>query len=389
MEEPDTAGHQFGPDSDQVREAVQKVDRVVGLLMDSLKQRGLHRCVNLVLLSDHGMEEASCDRAVYVSDYQTNVDNFVIIQGPAPRIRPRRIPEDYFSFDYEGLVKNLSCRVPDQPMRPYLKEDLPKRLHFANNLSHSVPCLASSLLPADNLGCTCNSSTQADYIIGFSKDVLTPLWVSYTLPPLSSALPLSPGSCVRADVRVPPAASQTCRRYRDDPALTYGLLHPPSLSAVRSQADSLLTSNMAPMFPAFKNVWTYIHDHLLPTYSQQLNGVNVVSGPVFDKNYDGKNEAPVPTHFFLVLTSCADTSLAPQRCPGPLLARSFLLPHRPDHTETCADASGGNYSTWVEAWMRLHVARVRDVELLSGLSFYQDRISVDETLQLKTFLYDV
>ncbi|MEQ2192960.1 hypothetical protein XENOCAPTIV_020616, partial [Xenoophorus captivus] len=35
--------------------------------------------------------------------------------------------------DYDGLVKNLSCRVHDQPMRPYLKENLPKRMHFANN----------------------------------------------------------------------------------------------------------------------------------------------------------------------------------------------------------------------------------------------------------------
>lgn len=28
----------------------------------------------------------------------------------------------------------LKCRTPDQPMRPYLTEHLPKRLHFAHNL---------------------------------------------------------------------------------------------------------------------------------------------------------------------------------------------------------------------------------------------------------------
>ena len=38
----------------QVREALQNVDLIVGSLMEGLKQRGLHRCVNLVLLSDHG-----------------------------------------------------------------------------------------------------------------------------------------------------------------------------------------------------------------------------------------------------------------------------------------------------------------------------------------------
>ncbi|CAL8317853.1 unnamed protein product [Merluccius merluccius] len=526
LEEPDRAGHHFGPDSNEVKEALQKVDMIVGSLMEGLKQRGLHRCVNLVLLSDHGMEEASCKRAVYVSTYQTNIDDFIIIQGPAARVRPKRLPEDFFTFDYEGLVKNLSCRVDDQPMRPYLKKDLPKRLHFANNvrierahlymragwqaaiqpnevkyckggfhgsdnlfgnmqavfigygphlkhkttvppfenievynllcdllgitpapnngthgslnhllkrpvhrpvhpaqLSHDAPCSANSTLPPEGLGCNCSSRDagtrplhlpfgtprvlrdnagfcvlyQADYINAYSRDVLMPLWVSYTLSPLTSAQPLNPEdeSCVRADVRVLPFASQTCQWYQDGHALTYGLLHPPSLSPVGSEQDSLLTSNMAPMFPTFKNVWTYIHNDLVPKYSRELNGVNIVSGPVFDENYDGKFDtpkvtatsvAPIPTHFFMILTSCANASLSPERCEGPLQARSFLLPHRPDHTETCT--SGADY-TWVEKWMQLHVSRVRDVELLSSLSFYQDRISVEETLQLKTFLYDV
>ncbi|KAJ3606213.1 hypothetical protein NHX12_025733, partial [Muraenolepis orangiensis] len=134
LEEPDKAGHRFGPDSNEVREALQNVDTVLGFLIKGLMQRGLHRCVNLVLVSDHGMEEASCSRAAYISDYQNNTDDFTIIQGPAARVRPVRLPEDFFSFDYEGLVKNLSCRKEDQPMRPYLKEDLPKRLHFANNV---------------------------------------------------------------------------------------------------------------------------------------------------------------------------------------------------------------------------------------------------------------
>lgn len=42
--------------------------------------------------------------------------------------------------------------------------------------------------------------------------------------------PVNPESqaCVRADVRIPPTASQMCLRYRDNPALSYGLLHPPS-----------------------------------------------------------------------------------------------------------------------------------------------------------------
>jgi len=38
----------------QVIEALLNVDRLIGQLMDGLKQRHLDKCVNLVLLSDHG-----------------------------------------------------------------------------------------------------------------------------------------------------------------------------------------------------------------------------------------------------------------------------------------------------------------------------------------------
>ncbi|XP_035630261.1 ectonucleotide pyrophosphatase/phosphodiesterase family member 1-like isoform X2 [Oncorhynchus keta] len=519
LEEPDSAGHRYGPMSSQVIEALLNVDRLLGFLMDGLKQKNLHHCVNLVLLSDHGMEEASCKKAAFVNSYQDNVDDFTVVQGPAARIRPKRVPEDFYSFDYEGLVKNLSCRIPDQPMRPYLKEHLPKRMHFANNVRierahlymkpgwqaalqpkeikycsggfhgsdnvfknmqtifigygpglkykanvapfenievYNLLCDLLDIPPAPNNGThgslnhllknpphlpvypaelssdsTCEEKTMnrqlikansnsgakalhlpygiprvlqenadycvlhhADYVNGYSKDILMPLWVAYTINPLNNVQPLSPveEACVRTDVRVAPLSSQNCVRYRDNPALSYGLLHPPNLGANGTEAESLLTSNMVPMYPAFKDVWLYFHDVLLVKYSQQLNGVNVVSGPIFDQHYDGHfdapkvitlHEAPIPTHFYVILTSCGNSSFSPADCQGRLETTSFILPHRPDHTETCAN---GSDFQWVQKWAEFHASRVRDVELLTGLSFYHDRISVEETLQLKTFL---
>uniref|UniRef100_A0A4W5N2Y8 Ectonucleotide pyrophosphatase/phosphodiesterase 1 n=1 Tax=Hucho hucho TaxID=62062 RepID=A0A4W5N2Y8_9TELE len=521
MEEPDSAGHRYGPMSSQVIEALLNVDRLLGLLMDGLKQKNLHRCVNLVLLSDHGMEEASCKKAAFVSSYQDNIDDFTVVQGPAGRIRPKNLPGDFFSFDYEGLVKNLSCRSPDQPMRPYLKEHLPKRMHFANNvriekahlymkpgwqtalqpkdvkyctggfhgsdnvfknmqaifigygpglkyktqvapfenievynllcdlldvppapnngthgslnhllknpphrpvypaeLSSNATCEASGPAPSDHLGCSCSTRTKAvktmnkqllkdnstkalhlpygiprvlqenseycvlhhaDYINGYSKDTLMPLWVAYTIYPLVSLFVFA---CVRADVRVAPLFSQNCVRYKDNPALSYGLLHPPS-------------EYMAFLYDrTFADVWKYFHDVLLVKYSQQLNGVNVMSGPIFDQHYDGhfdaptfstQHEAPIPTHFYVILTSCGNSSFSPADCQGPLETTTFILPHRPDHTETCLHPKFLNFQ-WVQEWAQFHAARVRDVELLTGLSFYHNRMSVEETLQLKTLL---
>lgn len=540
LDEPDSTGHSFGPKSQQVIDALERVDWTLGELMDGLYTKNLHQCVNIIIVSDHGMEEASCDRAVYVSDYQKETSDFTVIQGPAARIRPKRLPEDYFTFDYEGLIKNLSCRVPDQSMRPYLKEDLPKRFHFANNkrierghlymkegwqaalsqrdvkycsggfhgsdnvfknmqaifigygpgfktnlvvppfenieiynlmcdlleiqpspnngthgslnhllkhpfynpvhpaqLSHETPCEGSDPIPTDNLHCLCSSQTTEmetamnrkllelssdrsslrnlhhpfgapvvvqgetrfcllyhnDYLSGYSKDRLMPLWVSYTLQPLPSVGDPNSEGCVRADVRVPSSSSQLCLFYRNDSDLTYGLLHPPYLNETGSESDSLISSNMAPMYRAFKKVWSYFHKTVLLKYSQQLNGVNVVSGPIFDVNFDGNvdpviknsgNKTALPTHFFLIMTSCLNSSFGPDNCKGPLRAKAFIMPHKPDYTEFCAEESD---LSWVEKWLEFHTARVRDIELLTGLSFYHSRISVEETINLKTFLH--
>uniref|UniRef100_A0A3P9NQU2 Ectonucleotide pyrophosphatase/phosphodiesterase 1 n=2 Tax=Poecilia reticulata TaxID=8081 RepID=A0A3P9NQU2_POERE len=543
LEEPDSTGHIYGPKSSQMIAVLEKVDSILGDLLDGLFTRDLHQCVNLMVISDHGMEEASCQRAAYVSTYQQDTSNFTVIQGPAARIRPKRLPQDYFSFNYEGLIKNLSCRVPNQPMRPYLKENLPKRMHFAYNkrierghlymkegwqaalkkddvkyctggfhgsdnlftnmqaifigygpgfktkyvvptfenielynlmcdllgirpspnngthgslnhllkhphylpvhpaqLSHETPCESTNLVPTDNLHCLCfshsteketemnrillstNSETKAklrrlhhpfgipgviqagnsfcllhhaDYLNGYSRDRLMPLWVSYTLQPLSRVPTLSPYECIRADFRVPSSSDQLCLLYRDEAALTYGLLHPPYLNITGSVSDSFIGSNMAPMFPAFKEVWSHVHTSILLKYSQDLNGVNVVSGPIFDKDFDGNvdpvskntgNESSVPTHFFLIMTSCRNSSFSPVNCEGPLQAIAFIMPHKPDYSEFCA---AGSDLSWVKEWLRFHIARVRDIELLTGLSFYHDRISVEETIQLKTFLHTI
>jgi len=50
-----------------------------------------------VSIKHAGMEEASCKKAAYVSDYLDNTDDITVIQGPAARVRPRRLPDEFFS----------------------------------------------------------------------------------------------------------------------------------------------------------------------------------------------------------------------------------------------------------------------------------------------------
>ena len=53
--EPDHSGHQFGPDSPEVRDAVRHVDGLIGKLKRDLD--ALHLPIDLIVVSDHGMEK--------------------------------------------------------------------------------------------------------------------------------------------------------------------------------------------------------------------------------------------------------------------------------------------------------------------------------------------
>ncbi|KAH0515026.1 Ectonucleotide pyrophosphatase/phosphodiesterase family member 3 [Microtus ochrogaster] len=441
-----------------VIKALQLVDNAFGMLMEGLKQRNLHNCVNIILLADH--------------------------------------------VNSEEIVRNLSCRKPDQHFKPYLTPDLPKRLHYANHvridkvhlmvdrqwlaargpsssscgggnhgynnefksmeaifLAHgpsfkdSVEIEPFDNIEVYNLLCVTvrwrgsgSSLTQDDqveqvnqmlnlsngditatmkanlpfgrprliqqnkeqcllyhrqYISGFDKDMKMAMWSSYTVPNPGGTSPLPPTvpDCLRADVRVAPSESQKCSFYLADKNITHGFLYPPAINrASNSQYDALITSNLVPMYEEFKRMWDYFHVVLLLKHAVERNGVNVVSGPIFDYNYDGHfdspdeitqyvadTDVPIPTHYFVVLTSCKNKFYTPDNCSGSLDVLPFIIPHRPTNVESCPEDK--TEDLWVEERFNAHVARVRDVELLTGLDFYQEKAQpVSEILQLKTYL---
>uniref|UniRef100_A0A673C5M0 SMB domain-containing protein n=1 Tax=Sphaeramia orbicularis TaxID=375764 RepID=A0A673C5M0_9TELE len=529
-EQPDTYGHKMGPMSAELNHPLRVIDRIVGQLMNGLKQMKLHRCVNIIMVGDHGMEEAHCDRTEFLSNYMSNIDDIILIPGSLGRIRsryPNNLKCDLFLFQ---------CKKADQHFKPYLKQHLPKRLHYANNRRiedihllverkwhvaryripegkrhcgfsgdhgydnkinsmqtiflgygptfkfrtkvpafenielYNVMCdllglkpapnngthgslnhllrnppfrppvpeevsrpTASGLVPGgmDDLGCSCDDKNKveelnqrlsrnlpfgrpavlfrtkysilhhSDYISGYSEALSMPLWTSYTVSRQAevSPLPESLSNCVRPDTRVPPAYSQSCTNYRADKHITYAFLYPPQLSSnTEKKYDAVLITNTVPMYPAFKRIWNYFQRALVKKYATERNGVNVLIGPIFDYDYDGVRDSPekireymsgtipVPTHFFVVLTSCLDFTQAADSCSGPLSSAAFILPHRPTNDETCN--SSEEESRWVEDLMKIHTARVRDVEILTGLDLYRRTTrSYPEILSLKTYMH--
>ncbi|XP_035984802.1 ectonucleotide pyrophosphatase/phosphodiesterase family member 2 isoform X1 [Fundulus heteroclitus] len=568
-EQPDTYGHKVGPMSTDLNHPLRAIDRIVGQLMDGLKQMKLHRCVNIILVGDHGMEEAHCDRTEFLSNYLTTVDDIILIPGSLGRIRSR-YPNNP-KYDPKAVVANLTCKKAEQHFKPYLKQHLPKRLHYANNrriedihllverkwhvgrkvpegrrhcgfsgdhgydnkinsmqtiflgygptfkfktkvpafenielynimcdllglkpapnngthgsLNHLLrnppfrPTMpeevsrptASNLVPmaTEDLGCSCDEKLrvksrgqrglkvtlvrgynleslwlcllqnkvedlnrrlrqaiddnrnlpygrpavlfrakytilhQSDYISSYSETLFMPLWTSFTVSRQVelSPLPESLSNCVRPDARVPPAFSQSCSNYRAEKHVTYAFLYPPQLSSnLEKKYEAVLITNTVPMYPAFKRIWTYFQRALVKKYATERNGVNVLVGPIFDYNYDGVRDSaetireyvsgttPVPSHYFVVLTSCLDFTQTADSCSGPLSSAAFILPHRPNNDETCN--SSEDESHWVEDLMKMHTARVRDVEILTGLDLYRRTSrSYTEILSLKTYMH--
>ncbi|KAM8946615.1 ectonucleotide pyrophosphatase/phosphodiesterase family member 1 [Pelodytes ibericus] len=545
LEEPDSSGHDHGPITGEVIKALMNVDRIVGMLMDGLKQLQLDKCINILLVSDHGMEESRCENIAYLQpSYVKPSNEYTVIAGPSARLRPANVPDEYFSFDYEGLAQNLTCRHKGQPFKAFLKQNLPKRLHYANNdrierlhfytepkwqvamsqnyvkscnggfhgsdnrfpsmqalfigygpgfkfntevepfenieiynlmcdllgimpaanngtpgsLNHllkhptSIPSLPKEISEPfqctfikdareDGLGCSCDSpnltatgfknqlsltsvqETEAkiqnlpfgrprvllnssfcilyheQYVSGYSYNIHMPLWSAYTIGKNSyaSLTMVKDSSCIFVDVRVSSHNSQSCQFYHGHSSMKYGFLFPPGYSGNNSYAGRV-TSNIVPMYPAFQVIWNYFHNVLLLKYAEKKNGVHVISGPIFDYNFDGRFDTEaqliqmanntgvyVPTHYFIIMTSCKKISQTPQECMDPLDVLSFILPHREDNSESCE--SDKDESVWVEKFLYFHASRVRDIELLTGLSFYHDtKYSVGDILQLKTFL---
>ena len=46
------------------------------------------------------MDQTYCDKQEYVTDYFSSI-NFYMFEWPAPRIRTRNIPTDFFTCEYE------------------------------------------------------------------------------------------------------------------------------------------------------------------------------------------------------------------------------------------------------------------------------------------------
>ncbi|AES77159.1 putative nucleotide diphosphatase [Medicago truncatula] len=138
FEDPDHQGHQVGPDDDEVTQAVARIDGIIGRLIHGLEKRGVFEDVSIIMVGDHGMVGTCDQKLIFLDDLASWVEiksNWVHSYSPLLAIWP---PSDS-NYSLTDVVAKMneglsSGKVENgNKLKVFLKEDLPKRLHYAES----------------------------------------------------------------------------------------------------------------------------------------------------------------------------------------------------------------------------------------------------------------
>lgn len=131
FEQVDHAGHEQGPDSDEVDHALRDVDAALSHLVEGLKQRHLFERTNLVIVADHGMTATSHDRVIHLDDLIRLDDVDVVNYGILAGINP--------AAGHDSAAAEATLLDAHAAMHCWRKSQVPARLHYGTHAR--VPAL--------------------------------------------------------------------------------------------------------------------------------------------------------------------------------------------------------------------------------------------------------
>ena len=133
----DHAGHESGPDSPALPQAVLQIDAAMGRLLDGLDARGLTDRVNVIVVADHGMSPISPDSVVALDEYFAP-DALLRTTGGNPDLGlwPRPGLED-------SVVRALAGKNPH--LMVWRRDSIPERFHY--RASSRIPPVLALALP--------------------------------------------------------------------------------------------------------------------------------------------------------------------------------------------------------------------------------------------------
>ncbi len=120
LEETNTAGHRYGPDSPQLVAAIKLLDDRVGTLSARLRAEGI--TPNLVIVSDHGMTSCDADRVLILDDYLDLATVQIDFEETSAGLRPLA------GNDVAAMMRTLA-KIPPTQAQAYRSAELPARFH--------------------------------------------------------------------------------------------------------------------------------------------------------------------------------------------------------------------------------------------------------------------
>lgn len=118
----DSAGHDGGPDSEEVAVALRDVDQHVAMLVEGLAALG--QPANLVIVSDHGMAPTSSDRVIVLDDVLDSSLYRLVEGGAYATFEPAEGKADEFRAAILTDHERMTC---------WAKEDIPARYNYGTH----------------------------------------------------------------------------------------------------------------------------------------------------------------------------------------------------------------------------------------------------------------
>lgn len=120
LSEPDHAGHSYGPQDVHTTEAVQRVDSIIGALVQTVKTTGLP--VNFIFVSDHGMTAVDTEHPLALPAAIDTAKFRIPSSGTMAVLHAKN------KADIGPLYQQLKAN--EQDYKVYLKTNMPAYLHY-------------------------------------------------------------------------------------------------------------------------------------------------------------------------------------------------------------------------------------------------------------------
>ncbi|VDO42741.1 unnamed protein product [Haemonchus placei] len=404
LDQPDSAGH-YQVDEQDIKAQLAQLDDNLRYLIGRLDSAGILPCINLVIVSDHGMQKTN--NTQYFSELLPD-SSVITASGVIGRIHKYKS-----TATVDELMRPFTCEKGDR-WKVYSRDSMPTRKHYQKTsrvgdvIVQGEP--GTSFYPDPSK----DFHLSGDHGYDFINPSMQTAWISFKL-----ACPFPKQELLQISSKTAYCVQNYCEKMlivgggKNAPVAVYETLKrgatgsSSSCHFVNSKYGSICSKHMystgltskslsADEHSGFANISTieipwkskFITDVLDPlneytqSLAERMTQVISITGTAFDFDYNGIADGRpsyTPSHLYRILITCAgpwspDGTSCMQ--PSDLMTLSFIFPHL-DGDINCLTK---------EDLLLEYTARLLDVELISGLRFNFPNIPHEQTLRLKTHI---